>query len=232
MTPEFAEAVDPAFLHMLELLERISRGERPDPQEERLHVKGWLDRAERKLGQKIDWELAKYSLVSWIDEMLIEAPWEGRRWWTENSLEVELFGTGLANEQFYLKAKEAAALPRRDALEVFYVCVVLGFRGLYRDPLGAATLAEPRGLPPDLEGWAKQTSISIRLGQGRPALVESGTPGNGAPPLAGSTSLATAVMLGVVLAGLAATLLFLGGLGGARSASVSATAAVPAEAAP
>lgn len=219
MTPEFAESADPVFLHVLDMLERISRGERPDPHEERLHIKGWLDRAERKLGQRVDWELAKYALVSWIDEMLIEAPWEGRRWWTENALEVELFGTGLANEQFYLKAKEAATLPRRDALEVYYVCVVLGFRGLYRDPLAAAALAEPRGLPPDLESWAKQTAIAIRLGQGRPPLVETGTPGAGAPPLSASSSLASAVMVGVVLAALGTTLLALEGWGGSSAAA-------------
>lgn len=228
MTPEFAEAVDPVFLHVLEMLERISRGERPDPHEERLHIRGWLDRAERKLGQQVDWDLAKYGLVSWIDEVLIDAPWEGRRWWTENALEVELFGTGLANEQFYLKAKEAAALPRRDALEVYYVCVVLGFRGLYRDPLAAAQLAEPRGLPGDLEAWAKQTSIAIRLKQGRPPIKDLSTPGLGAPPLSGASSLASAVMVGVVLAALGTAILTFDWVrGGSATPVPSATGARP-----
>ena len=107
-------------------------------------------------------------------DAISEAEWTGRDWWNENALEVELFNTRLANEQFYMRAKEASALPRRDALEVFYVCVVLGFRGLYRDAFVAATLAEPRGLPPDLESWAKQASMAIRLGQAFLAVLADG----------------------------------------------------------
>ncbi|HEX4149103.1 MAG TPA: DotU family type IV/VI secretion system protein, partial [Pirellulales bacterium] len=113
---------------------------------------------------------------------------------------VELFNTRLANEQFYLKAKDASLLPGRDALEVFYVCVVLGFRGLYRDPMVAAVLAEPRGLPVDLETWAKQTSLAIRLGQGRPPLNEGGAPGAGAPPLSGQSQVVWSSLVAAILA--------------------------------
>ena len=173
MTPKFAKAVDPVFMHVLGLLERISHDENPPVAEERVKIRGWLDQAEGQLGHGPDWQLAKYALVSWIDDVLIDAPWEGRNWWKENALEVEVFNTRLRNEQFYMKAKEAASLPSKDALEVFYVAVVLGFRGLYRDPNAAAVLAEPRGLPLDLEAWAKQTSMAIQLGQGRPPVSES-----------------------------------------------------------
>ncbi|MGC3967854.1 MAG: DotU family type IV/VI secretion system protein [Pirellulales bacterium] len=72
---------------------------------------------------------------------------------------------------------------RRDALEVYYVCVVLGFRGLYRDPALAAMLTQRHGIPADLGGWAKQVSMAIRLGQGRPALAEAEREVQGAPPL-------------------------------------------------
>jgi type VI secretion system protein ImpK len=200
MTPEFAEAVDPVFLDVLGLLDRIGRDEHPSPKEERLRIRGWLDQAEAKLGQAPDWQLAKYALVAWIDDVLIDAPWEGRGWWKENALEVEVFNTRLRHEQFYAKAQEASALPRKDALEVFYVCAVLGFRGLYRDPAAAAVLAEPRGLPPDLESWARSTSMAIQLGQGRPAIGEASVPGEGAPPLDGPFLLIWASLAGVVLA--------------------------------
>jgi type VI secretion system protein ImpK len=206
MTPPFAKAVDPVFLYVLGLLERIGSGQDPAPDKERLFIRGWIDQADGLLGQSADWQFAKYALVTWIDEVLIEAPWTGRDWWNENALEVELFNTRLANEQFYMRAKEAGTLPRRDALEVFYVCVVLGFRGLYRDAFVAATLAEPRGLPPDLEAWARQTSMAIRLGQGRPTIAESGAPGLGAPPLEGQALLLWSSLSGVVLAAL--TLVF------------------------
>jgi type VI secretion system protein ImpK len=200
MTPKFAKAVDPVFMHVLGLLERIVRDENPPVSEERVKIRGWLDQAEGQLGHGQDWQLAKYALVSWIDDVLIDAPWEGRNWWKENALEVEIFNTRLRNEQFYMKGKEAASLPSKDALEVFYVAVVLGFRGLYRDPNAAAVLAEPRGLPPDLEAWAKQTSMAIQLGQGRPQVSESHEPIAGAPPLNGPSMLIWSSFFGVTLA--------------------------------
>jgi type VI secretion system protein ImpK len=200
MTPRFSKAVDPIFLHVLGLLERIGRGEQPSPKDERLWIHGLIDQAEGQLGQGPEWQLAKYALVSWIDDVLIEAPWEGRGWWKENALEVEIFNTRLRNEQFYVKAKEASSLPQKDALEVFYVGVVLGFRGLYRDPAVAAALAEPRQLPADLETWAKQTSMAIQLGQGRPPLSDASRPIEGAPPLDGPHMAVWSAFLGVILA--------------------------------
>jgi hypothetical protein len=88
---------------------------------------------------------------------------------------------------------------------VFYVCVVLGFRGLYRDN-AAAFLADQLGLPPNLEGWASQTSKSIQLGQGRPSITESPRPGSGAPPLDGKYLLIGTALLGIALAAVAAVM--------------------------
>jgi type VI secretion system protein ImpK len=203
MTPEFAAAVDRVFLHVLRLLERIGRGEHPAAEDERLRIRGWIDQAEAQLGEREDWKLAKYALAAWIDDMLIDAPWNSRGWWKENALEVEIFNTRLRNEQFYVKAQEASSLVRKDALEVFYLGVVLGFRGLYRDPATAAASAEPRGLPPDLETWARQTAMAIKLGQGRPPISDASRPGEGAPPLEGLSALIWSSLAGVILAGFA-----------------------------
>jgi type VI secretion system protein ImpK len=60
---------------------------------------------------------------------------------------------------------------------------VLGFRGLYREPTLAAMLTQQHGLPADLPTWAKQTAMSIRLGQGRPPLAGPKREVLGAPPL-------------------------------------------------
>jgi len=201
MTPEFAKAVDPVFLYVLGLLERIGRDERITVEEERLRIRGQLDQAEAYLGQGADWEAAKYALVSWIDEVLIEAPWPSGEWWKNNSLEWEEFKSNDRSEEFYVRAKrDASALRRKDALEVFYVCVVLGFRGLYRDPERTAALAEPLELPPDLETWARQTSMAIQLGRGRPPISDGSVPIEGAPPLGGPFTLIWASVIGVILA--------------------------------
>lgn len=200
MTPKLAQAVDPVYLHVLDLLERIDANQQPEPQEERLRIVALLDQAEAIAGAGREWELAKYALVSWIDEMLVDAPWNGRDWWSNNVLEVDLFRTRSCNEQFFIRAREASALPTRDALEVFYVCVILGFRGLYRDPDLAGMLVESHSLPADLETWAKQVSLSIRLGQGRPPLSGPSREIAGAPPLVAKSRVVWPWMLAAMLA--------------------------------
>ncbi len=189
MTPQFANAVDPLFVYVLDLLDRISRSDPISAEEEHSQILTLLDQAEAGLGASAEWLLAKYALVSWIDEMLVDTPWAGREWWSNNVLEVELFHSRLCNEQFYVKAQEASALRERDALEVFYDCVVLGFRGLYRDPELARVLTRAHKLPPDLESWARQTALGVRLGQGRPPLARPRRDIRGAPPLRTRTQM-------------------------------------------
>ena len=63
MSPEFAKQVDPVFLYVLQLLERIGRGENPAPREEQTRVRRCLDAAEAALGQTDQWMLP--SMHSW-----------------------------------------------------------------------------------------------------------------------------------------------------------------------
>lgn len=184
MTPKLAQAVDPIFLHVLDLVDRIQQNEMVVAADERLRIITLLDQAEAVAGASDDWQLAKYALVAWIDELLVDAPWDSRDWWSNNVLEMELFNSRSCSEQFFLKAKQATALTSRDALEVYYVCVVLGFRGVYHEPNMAAIFAETHNLPQDLDTWARQAAMSIRLGQGRPALEAPSREISGAPPLA------------------------------------------------
>ena len=199
MTPAFAQSVDPISLHVLELIDRLNDGQEVSPADERMRIMSLIDQADAQLGSGREWELAKYALVSWIDEILLDMRWTGRDWWTNNVLEVELFNTRLCHEQFFLKAKEAAALPRRDALEVFYNCVILGFRGLYRDPEQALIFTRAHGLPEDLSIWTRQASMSIRLGQDRPPLANPQREIAGAPPLTAKSRIVWAVLSLILL---------------------------------
>lgn len=183
MTPKHSLAVDPFLLHALDVLDRIAAGSEPNPQEERIRMRALLDQGEAIVGAGREWELSKYALVSWIDEMIVDSSWSERDWWSNNVLEMELFNSRECSERFFVNAKEASTLSRRDSLEVYYVCVILGFRGLYREPQMAAMVTEQLGLPPDLNTWAKQVSMSIRLGQGRPPLKGPSREIQGAPPL-------------------------------------------------
>lgn len=206
MTPEFAKAVDPVFLRVLKLQERIAAGERPSPPDEHAHIRGHLDSGERAFGQSSEWISAKYALVSWVDEMLVDPSWEGSDWWINNTLEQELFRSRQRFEEFYQRAKEAHKNGQFNALEVYYLCVVLGFRGIYAG-LDTHRLDEME-LPPTIERWAHQVALAIR-GSPRPPIQTGGSPGPGAPPLTGQALFIGSSMLAAALAALVGVTIFI-----------------------
>ncbi|MDA7923861.1 DotU family type IV/VI secretion system protein [Mariniblastus sp.] len=208
MTPKHSLTVDPVFLHVLNLLDRIEQGEDPNPQEEHVQIKTLLDQGEAIVGASEEWELTKYAIVSWVDEVLLTSSWAHRDWWGNNVLEVEFFNTRLCNEQFFVNAKAASQLSNRDALEVYYICVILGFRGLYQDATIASMLVAQHQLPSDLKAWKRQTAMSIRVGQGRPALSGLGREIHGAPPLSQRSSVVWPWLAAVAMATFLCVLLF------------------------
>lgn len=208
MSPKFAQAVDPVFLHVLDLYERISQGEPTSARDEHVRINALLDQAKAILGSSPEWDLAKYAIVSWIDELLVDTPWDGRDWWSNNVLEVQHFNSRLCFERFFVRGQEASTMDRRDALEVFYICVVLGFRGLYREPQLAEGIIQTHGLPPDIDSWARQASMAIRLGQGRPPLKGPQHEIGGAPPLRSRPAVVWSWTTAVILAAVNAVVFY------------------------
>jgi type VI secretion system protein ImpK len=208
MSPEFAKAVDPVFEYVLELLDRIDAAQEIDAERERQRILRVLDRAEAELGAGSEsWKSAKFALACWIDEMLSAHVWKGAGHWIENPLERVLFGTADRALEFYKWAKQAAAVRQRDALEVYFVCVILGFRGLYEIPEVAADLVDKFELSASLNDWLAQTGSALQLRRGVPPLNPTGKIPPGAPELRGySLMMASllALMVAGALAGLAA----------------------------
>jgi len=199
MSPHFAKAVDPIFLYVLDLLDRISRNETTEPELERAKITKHLATAETKLGQSDSWKLAKYGLVCWIDEVLIDTPWDGQDLFTNSPLEFEFFNSALRHHQFYERAREAARLLDRDALEVFYVCVLLGFRGIYanEDP---EERAKSLGIAPSLEAWATEVHNSCNLGGHKRDIDKDIEEGQRARPLMGKYRLLAMLVIFLALA--------------------------------
>lgn len=183
MTPQFAKAIDPIFLYTLGLMTRITEGQQPSAHEERSQIRALIDQGAASVPGGESWELAKYAIVSWIDDLLVNSPWKDASWWQDNVMEVELFNTRLCFQQFFVNAQRAATLSSRDALEVYYLCGILGFRGLYADPQTAAAVTHRQGLPPDFASWAHQVAMSIRVGHERPEHSPHLRELYGAPPL-------------------------------------------------
>ena len=76
---------------------------------------------------------SKYALAAFVDEAILRSQWTGREQWADNPLQLQLFETYLAGEGFFEKLEtlrsrgESAA----DVLEIYYLCLVLGFEGKY-----------------------------------------------------------------------------------------------------
>ncbi len=80
-----------------------------------------------------DVQKAKFALVSFIDETIIASEWSQKQTWLANPLQLQLYNRFDAGEEFFVKLEE---LRRRfqsniQILEVFYLCLVLGFKGKY-----------------------------------------------------------------------------------------------------
>ena len=163
MTPRFADAVDPILIHAFSLMERIDGGEEISPAEEKRTLEGLVQQADQRLsGFTEDWQLAKYALVTWIDEMLVDAHiWPGQHWWRDNVLEWTLFNSRRCNDLYYVNANTALNSGSDDALQLIYVCVMLGFRGLYRDARLNRMLIDKHGLAVDLPAWAGEYGNAV-----------------------------------------------------------------------
>lgn len=169
MTPRFAEAIDPILLHMFSLLERLEAGTAVSAAEEKRSLEILIQQADSRLSdQSGRWEPAKYALTSWIDEMLIDAHiWEGRGWWRENVLEWTLFNSRRCNDLYFINGNKVLNSDADDALQMIYVCVLLGFRGLYRDPKLSRVIIDNNALPHDLNTWSDEFANAVRQARQR-----------------------------------------------------------------
>jgi type VI secretion system protein ImpK len=134
MRHELAAVVYPVLAHGLRLRERLRRGEGPDPAAEQERLTGLLgpDAGAARLpeygGDGQRFLGARYALACWLDELFVADPSWGPRW-AERPLEVALFETNDRARNFWSQAGLARDRPDTDALEAFYLCVMLGFRG-------------------------------------------------------------------------------------------------------
>ena len=222
MEQSFATSMTPVLNAALGFLDDITKrpgdwelGKIVDAQNE---LKKTIDKAQRKL-QPLDessWKLVKYAFVAWIDEQCISLPWKGKEWWKNNSLEGQYFRTKNSHNDFYVYAEEAIRKNDRNAIEAFFLCVVLGFRGIYIDlrsknPEYAARAKEfvaRYRLKTDLRDWLKRASEYLPIGESSMKLKIKPEEGYGAAPLSGRAEFVSALLFGVL--GLA---LLLGRLG-------------------
>jgi len=76
----------------------------------------------------------KYALAAFIDEIILSSTWEGRTLWMGKPLQLEFFGEHLAGEGFFKRLSELRQNGEQniDVLEIYFICLQLGFEGIYR----------------------------------------------------------------------------------------------------
>ena len=83
-----------------------------------------------------DVQQAKYAIAAFIDEMILTSSWALKESWADKPLQLAYFNDFSAGEEFYNKIDTLRGAKRNSVLEVFYLCLSLGFRGKYVDLQG------------------------------------------------------------------------------------------------
>ncbi|MFT5322556.1 MAG: type VI protein secretion system component VasF [Planctomycetaceae bacterium] len=131
MTPEFAAVVNPTIHFVLNMVEEIRSGRPGVLADKRQQIRNLLDEAGRQASRssaavsKQEFELAQRALVYWADEILTISDSS----WQRMTLEWELFNSQNRAFKFYVDGELEAKRSSANVIELWYLCVVLGFEG-------------------------------------------------------------------------------------------------------
>ena len=123
---------------ILDLVLRLKAGIVAPSHELRPQVAGMLEdfekRAERyRFNHKIV-QVSKFALAAFVDETVLMNNFPLRDEWEKYALQLELFGEQLAGNKFFekLSAMLKQIEVTQDAVEIYYICMLLGFKGRYQ----------------------------------------------------------------------------------------------------
>ena len=108
-----------------------------DPQRFREIIRNFLLEFERGAGNlkatSDDVYMCKFAFCALVDETILSKPSPARDAWELKPLQLDLFGEQLAGEKFFqhLERLRTETPPRVQVLEVFHMCLLLGFQGMY-----------------------------------------------------------------------------------------------------
>jgi type VI secretion system protein ImpK len=159
---------------------RANRQGPTDAESFRSHLKQLIARADQDARQagysQGDVRYALYAVVAFVDESILNSAQPMFRDWPRRPLQDELFGGHVGGEAFFQYLQQLMTRDPSpdlaDVLEVYLLCLLLGFQGRYsaanRDELGLWTsrlreqLTRMRGgLPPIAPDWAIPTGEVI-----------------------------------------------------------------------
>ena len=104
----------------------------------RQRIKALLEKIRRAAAQSgvppEDVREAEFALIAFIDETLLSSDWSQKDRWLAQPLQLELFNRYDAGEEFFQRLDGLRANPglHAEVLEVYYLCMALGFKGRYQ----------------------------------------------------------------------------------------------------
>jgi type VI secretion system protein ImpK len=129
-----SEVCAPALLLGVRLRWQENSG---DQEAMRRRMQEMLDRIEDRLRDaglaQSDVADVAFALVAFLDESIICSEWEHRSEWRSSPLQFDRFGRDDAGEEFFtrLTALRAERSVRADVLQIYFLCLTLGFKGKY-----------------------------------------------------------------------------------------------------
>lgn len=124
------------FAHAAQF-KKSDRGVKVNAKFRRVILAGFDEMERKAFEKKIPMQKVKevkYAMASYIDEAVLTSNWPGRMDWMSKTLQLTFFGEHVGGEAFFkhLNALRRAGDRFVDVLEVYYVCLQLGFEGMYR----------------------------------------------------------------------------------------------------
>lgn len=75
---------------------------------------------------------ARYALCAFMDEQILRSEWSGRQDWMSQPLQLIYFNENTAGEGFFTRLEALEQQPARvHVLQIYYLCLTLGFQGQY-----------------------------------------------------------------------------------------------------
>ncbi len=119
------------------ILQLRATNEYGDPIALRTSISEMLERFEREArfigidNEKIT--LSKFALVAFLDETIISSSWSQKDSWLSEPLQLKLFNSFNAGEEFFdrLSKLRQKTSSNKDVLEIFFLCLTLGFKGKF-----------------------------------------------------------------------------------------------------
>jgi len=112
--------------------QRTSQKRQPPFEQVKADVTRLLSRSEAlsRKGEisREEFDTARFAVCAWVDEAILSSPWTQRNHWQREQLQRIMYNTTEAGEEFFDRMN-ALGFHQREAREVYYLCLALGFMG-------------------------------------------------------------------------------------------------------